>query len=62
MYAKLAPHIEAVTEHASSPSLLTRKIDLLKKLGIYLSASEQLRAARTTFERVLTIRGSLWPR
>jgi Tfp pilus assembly protein PilF len=55
IYAELAPHIEAVTEHASSPSLLSRKIDLLKKLGIYLSESEQLRAARITCERVLTI-------
>lgn len=55
MYDRLAPHIEAVTGYSSSPSLLTKKIELLKKLGIYLLTSEQLTAARTTFERVLTM-------
>jgi tetratricopeptide (TPR) repeat protein len=55
VYAKLAPHIEAVTGHATSPPSLTRKIDLLRKLGNYLSESEQLRAARITVERLLKI-------
>jgi tetratricopeptide (TPR) repeat protein len=54
-YAKLAPHIEAVTRHAISPFLRTGKIDLLRKLGNYLSESEQLRAARITIENVLEI-------
>jgi tetratricopeptide (TPR) repeat protein len=55
IYAKLAPHIEAVTRHATSASLSARKIDLLRKLGNYLSESEQLRAARITVEHVLEI-------
>jgi tetratricopeptide (TPR) repeat protein len=55
VYAKLAPHIEAVTGQATSPHLLTRRIDLLRKLGNYLSESEQLHAARMTVERVLEI-------
>ena len=54
-YASLAPHIEAVAAHVSSYRILAEKISLLRDLGIYLSASEQLRAARTTFERVLAI-------
>ena len=55
MYAKLAPHIEAVAGHASSYPILAERISLLRNLGIYLSASGQVRAARTTFERVLAI-------
>ncbi|MGH3405089.1 MAG: FxSxx-COOH system tetratricopeptide repeat protein [Streptosporangiaceae bacterium] len=52
-YASLAPHIKAVTQHASSPALLTEKSDLIRKLGVYLSESEQPRAAEITFERAL---------
>ena len=55
MYAKLAPHIEAITERISRPPVLAQKISALKSLGIYLSASGQLRAAQTTFERVLAV-------
>ena len=55
MYAKLASHIEAVTGHASSYPILPKRISVLRDLGIYLSASGQLRAARSTFERVLAI-------
>jgi Tfp pilus assembly protein PilF len=55
MYDRLAPHIEAVTGHSSSLSLLTKKVELLKKLGMYLATSVQLVAARTIFERVLTM-------
>jgi Tfp pilus assembly protein PilF len=55
IYAKLAPHIEAVAGHASDYSILAERIFLLRQLGIYLSASGQLRAACTTFERVLAI-------
>ncbi|HZI77052.1 MAG TPA: tetratricopeptide repeat protein, partial [Gemmatimonadales bacterium] len=55
MYAKLAPHIEATARHANSYSILAESIGILRDLGIYLSASGQLRAARTTFERVLAI-------
>jgi Tfp pilus assembly protein PilF len=54
-YARLAPHIEAVTGHARFRPLQGQKLELLKKLGVYLSESEQLWAARTTFERVLEI-------
>jgi Tfp pilus assembly protein PilF len=55
MYARLAPHIEAVTGHPSGSLMPTKRTVLLRKLGIYLTASEQLRAARTTLARVLTI-------
>ena len=55
VYAKLAPHIEAVAGHASSYPFLEERIILLRKLGVYLSESGQLRAARTTFERGLAI-------
>ena len=54
-YASLAPHIEAVVGHATSHPMLEDKIGLLTVLGIYLSASQQLRAARTTFERALAM-------
>ncbi len=61
VYASLAPHIEAVAEHASSYPDLGRDISsLLWNLGIYLSASGQLRAARTTFERVLAINEAVY--
>jgi tetratricopeptide (TPR) repeat protein len=55
MYANLAPHIEAVVGHESNYPILAEKISILGNLGIYLSESGQLRAARTTFERVLAI-------
>ena len=54
-YAKLAPHIEAAAGHVTSCSVLTDKISLLNALAIYLEASGQLRAARTTCERVVAI-------
>jgi hypothetical protein len=41
MYAKLAPHIEAVAGHASSYPILAERISILRDLGIYLSASGQ---------------------
>lgn len=55
VYAKLAPHIEAVTEHASSYPFLADNISVLRKFGIYLTASGQYRPARTVCERVLDI-------
>jgi len=55
VYAKLAPHIEAVAGHASSYPFLEEGIILLRKLGVYLSESGQVRAARTIFERCLRI-------
>lgn len=55
VYAKLAPHIEAVTEHASSYPFLADNISLLRKFGIYLTASQQYKVARTIFERVLDL-------
>lgn len=61
-YASLAPHIKAVTQHASNPSLLTKKIDLLRKLGVYLSESEQPRAAQVTFARALEVQETADPR
>ena len=54
-YARLAPHIEAATELATSYPILADKISLLRNLGIYYSASRQLRPAHTAFERVLAI-------
>jgi tetratricopeptide (TPR) repeat protein len=54
-YAKLAPHIEAVVGHPSNYPILADKIILLRKLGVYLSASGQWRAARTICERILAI-------
>ena len=54
-YASWAPHIEAIAEHTGSYPRLTDKISLLRSLGIYFSASKQLREARTTFENALAI-------
>jgi Tfp pilus assembly protein PilF len=55
VYAKLAPHIEAVAGHASRQPFQEERIILLRKVGVYLSVSGQLRAARITFERGLAI-------
>ena len=55
MYANLAPHIEAVAGYESNYPILAEKTSLLRKLGIYFSASGQPRAACTTFERTLAI-------
>jgi tetratricopeptide (TPR) repeat protein len=56
VYARLAPYIEVVTEHADRyPALTEKRIDVLRKLGIYLTASGQFRAARTIFKRALDI-------
>jgi hypothetical protein len=54
-YARLAPHIEAVTGQVSSYLILADKISLLNNLGIYLAASGQLSASRAAFQRVLAI-------
>lgn len=54
-YASLAPHIKAVAEHTGSYPRPTDKIGLLRSLGIYFSASKQLKEARTTFETALAI-------
>lgn len=55
IYAKLAPNIAAVTEHASSYAILADNISVLRKFGVYLSASHQYRAARTICEQALDI-------
>jgi tetratricopeptide (TPR) repeat protein len=57
-YASLAPHIKAVAEHTGSYLRPTDKISLLRSLGIYFSASKQLKEARTTFETALAINGT----
>jgi tetratricopeptide (TPR) repeat protein len=54
IYAELAPHIQAAAGRATSYPIVVEKIHVLRDLGIYFSASEQLRAARTTFEGVLS--------
>ena len=54
--ASAAPHAEAVTGHAaSSPALAPKVAALLGSLGIYLSVSAQLTAARATLQRALAI-------
>ena len=55
IYAKLAPHIEAIAGHASSYPILAERVSVLRDLAICLSESGQLRAARTIFERDLAI-------
>jgi len=55
MYAKLAPHVEAAVGHPSSYPFPAERVSVLRNLGIYLSASAQLEAARATCERVLAI-------
>jgi tetratricopeptide (TPR) repeat protein len=54
-YAALTPHIKAVVGHASNYPQLADKISPLRNLGIYFSASHQLRAARITFENALAV-------
>ena len=61
IYASLAPHIETITRHASSYPDSRREIaSLLKDLADYLSESGQLKAARTTIERVLAINKAIY--
>jgi tetratricopeptide (TPR) repeat protein len=55
MYAKLAPHIKAAAGHAGEYPILAEKLNVLRDLGIYLSASEQPKTARNVFENVLVI-------
>jgi tetratricopeptide (TPR) repeat protein len=54
-YARLAPHIEAITGYVNDYAMLAGKIGLLWNLGIYLSESGQLRAARATYQRAVVI-------
>ncbi len=54
VYAKLAPHIEVVTGHASTyPPLTEEVLGVLRDLGVYLSESGQYNAARANSERIL---------
>ncbi len=54
-YARLAPHIEAAIAHVHSFPILADKIEPLRNLGVYLSESGRLGAARTMFQRALVI-------
>ena len=54
--ASLAPHAESIATHAESYSDLAAQLGgLLNRLGIYLTASAQLKAGLSVFERALAI-------
>jgi Tfp pilus assembly protein PilF len=54
--ASAAPHVQAVTGHADRfPGLAPQVAALLGNLGIYLTVSAQLTAARATLQRALAI-------
>ena len=54
--ANVAPHVEAVAAHtACYPDLAVERGRLLGRLGIYLGASAQFRAALSVVERALAI-------
>jgi Tfp pilus assembly protein PilF len=54
--ASMAPHVEAVAAHTDCyPDLAVKRGGLLGRLGVYLSASAQLRAALSVLEGALAI-------
>ena len=54
--ASLAPHVESVVAHAASyPNMARERGDLLAGLGIYLTASAQLKAGLSALRRALAI-------
>jgi Tfp pilus assembly protein PilF len=55
--ASVAPHVEAVAAHTKRyPDLAVKRSRLLDRLGVYLIASAQFRAALSVLERALAIK------